>query len=126
MHRYKDHLLKRDSLQSSTHGPAGSSEVTPEIVKIQERAADRYRTRPYPGRACVLKAATPLDLFDGGPKIGWDRIFNDNISIYYDIPGDGGVINTNKHAGLMVRRLREFLGGVEEARVLPALSRIAS
>jgi thioesterase domain-containing protein len=126
MHRYKEHLLKRDSVHSSMHDPAGSSQVTPEISKIEQRAADRYRTRPYPGRACVLKASTPLDLFDGGPRIGWDKIFNDNLSIYYDIPGDRGIINTSKQAGLMVRRLREFLGGVEESRVVPALSRIAS
>jgi len=100
--------------------------MTVEILKIQQRAADRYRTRPYPGRACVFTASTPLPVFDGGSKIGWDKIFNDNISIYYEIPGDRGVINTNKHAALMVRRLKEFLGGVEESRVVPSLSRIAS
>jgi thioesterase domain-containing protein len=142
MHRYTDQLqqvLKRNSDHSSDHsehsmvysamsvpGAAGSSQMTAEILKIQQRAADRYRTRPYPGRACVFTASTPLPVFDGGSKIGWDKIFNDNISIYYEIPGDRGVINTNKHAALMVRRLKEFLGGVEESRVVPSLSRIAS
>jgi len=126
MHRYKDHLLKRDSVHSSTPVPAVSSQATTEISTIQQRAWDRYRARPYPGRACIFKASTPLPLFDGGPKLGWDKIFNDNLSIYYEISGDNGVINTTKHAGLMVRRLTEFLGGVEESRVVPALSRIAS
>lgn len=86
-----------------------------------------FRAKPYPGRVCVFKASEPLPFFEGGPKIGWDGIFNDNVSIYYEIPGDHGTINTEKNTGLMARRLQEFLTGVESWSVAsPVLDNIAS
>jgi len=112
---------------ASNKALGGAFEVEADISKIQQCAGDSYRAKPYPGRVCVLKASEPLPFFEGGPKIGWDRIFNDSVSIYYEIPGDHGTINTEKNTGLMARRLQEFLSGVESWSVAsPVLDHIAS
>ncbi len=111
---------------ASTKTLGGVIEVEADITKIQQCAGDSYRAKPYPGNVCVFKATTPLPFFEGGPKIGWDGIFNDNASIYYEIPGDHGTINTAKNTGLMARRLNEFLGGVESRTIAPVLTQVAS
>lgn len=96
------------------------------LSPAEQRAAQRYRARAYSGRACVLKSSSPRPFLDGGSKIGWDKIFNDSISIYFDIAGEDGFINTAKQTPLIARRVLEFLGGVEEYRKDHTLSRLAS
>lgn len=118
LHRYKHQLKNRGcGAEISMSGGASAHE---------QRARNRYRARPYSGRACIFKPSSPRAFLHGGFKIGWSKIIRDEISIYFEIPGDNGTINTAKHAPLIARRLREFLGGVQEYRVEQTLSRLAS
>jgi thioesterase domain-containing protein len=92
---------------------------------MQQFAADHYPAAPYSGCVCIFRASTQREFLHGGPMMGWDGVFGENLVIY-DIPGDHGTINTGENVALMAQRLVEFLGAAALSSVATDLSTVAS
>jgi natural product biosynthesis luciferase-like monooxygenase protein len=104
---------------------ATSSPLTNDVETMQQFAADRYQAAPYSGRVCIFRASTQREFLHGGPMMGWDGIFGDNLAVY-DIPGDHGTINTGENVALMAKRLVEFLSTAGSSSKATDLSTVAS
>lgn len=106
-----------------THSP--SSPLTNDVETMQQFAADHYQASPYSGHVCIFRASTQREFLHGGPMMGWNGIFGDNL-VVYDIPGDHGTINTGENVALMAKRLDEFLGAAGSSSKATDLSTVAS
>jgi thioesterase domain-containing protein/acyl carrier protein len=104
---------------------ATSSPLANDVETMQQFASDHYQAAPYSGRVCLFRASSQREFLHGGPLMGWDGIFGDNLVIY-DIPGDHGTINTGENVALMTQRLVEFLSAAALSSVATDLSTVAS
>lgn len=74
-----------------------------------ERAAARYRPRPWAGRATLFRATQVDPLYAvGGPSYGWDQDVLGGVEIVL-VPGNHDTLLLGANAEPLVNRLREML-----------------
>ena len=114
-------VRRRDQLRAPAHLRAiedhlARSEPVPlalrdfHLTRIFDRAAWRYRPRPWPGRVLLFRAEEVAYIYrDAGPCRGWDRDVLGGIDVV-PVPGDHATIVLGRNAEVLARSLDAAIG----------------